>query len=129
MNIPAELLYTKDHEWIKIEGNFGTVGITDYAQSSLGDITFVDLPQSGQVFKQGQVLANIESVKAASDIYTPMSGKIGEVNIALKNNPELINQSPYESAWFVVIELTDLSEQNNLLSPEAYLQLLKEAGK
>ena len=129
MNIPAELLYTKDHEWIKIEGNFGTVGITDYAQSSLGDITFVDLPQSGQVFKQGQVLATIESVKAASDIYTPMSGNIGEVNIALKNNPELINQSPYESAWFVVIELTDLSEQNNLLSPEAYLQLLKEAGK
>ncbi len=120
MNIPEELLYTKEHEWIKIEGNLATVGITDYAQNSLGDITFVELPGVGSKVKQFEKFSTVESVKAASDVYAPISGKIIKINEELINAPENINQSPYEKAWFAVIEIEDVKEKGNLLSSSNY---------
>ena len=120
MNIPEELLYTKEHEWIKIEGNLATVGITDYAQNSLGDITFVELPEVGSKVKQFEKFSTVESVKAASDVYAPISGKIIKINEELINAPENINQSPYEKAWFAVIEIEDIKQKQNLLSSSNY---------
>jgi glycine cleavage system H protein len=120
MNIPENLFYTKEHEWVKIEGKQATIGITDYAQSSLGDITFVELPKAGEEVEQFKTLATVESVKAASDVYASMSGKIIKVNEAILNSPELINQSPYENGWFVVIEIKDEKEKENLMSSADY---------
>ena len=101
MNIPENLLYTKEHEWVKVEGKKAKMGITDYAQSSLGDITFVELPSEDAECTQFKPLATVESVKAASDIYAPMSGKVIEINNEVQNKPELLNQSPYEEGWFL----------------------------
>jgi len=126
MNIPEGLLYTKEHEWVKVEGNQATVGISDYAQSSLGDITFVELPKKGDELEQFKTLATIESVKAASDIYAPLSGKVIEANDDIESSPELINQSPYENGWLVVIELKDESEKANLLSVSDYKSYTEE---
>jgi glycine cleavage system H protein len=127
MNVPATLLYTKEHEWIRIEGKIGTIGITDHAQSALGDITFIELPDAGKSFRQTDALSTIESVKAASDIFAPMSGKVIKVNEDLKKNPEIINQSPYDKGWLVCIEISDEKEKGALLKPEAYSEYLKEA--
>jgi glycine cleavage system H protein len=124
MNIPEDLLYTKEHEWVKIEGDSVTIGITDYAQASLGDITFVELPLVGVSIEKSSVLATIESVKAASDVYTPFAGKISRVNQAIVDNPELVNQSPYEKAWFAVIEIKNLAEKETLLKPSDYEKYL-----
>lgn len=120
MNIPQKFLYTKTHEWVKIEDNKATIGITDYAQSALGDIVFVELPEIGKKIEQFKELGIVESVKSASSIYTPMSGKIIEVNQQIINIPELINKSPYDQAWFVIIEIENIEEKNNLLSNELY---------
>ena len=120
MNIPEGLLYTKEHEWAKIEGNQATVGITDYAQSTLGDITFIELPEVGAEVAQSDALAAVESVKAASDVYAPLSGKVIKVNQLLESSPEIINQSPYEDGWLVVIELKDESEKEKLLDHSSY---------
>lgn len=120
MNIPENLLYTKEHEWVKIEANQATVGISDYAQSSLGDITFVELPKVGDQLEQSKTLATVESVKAASDVYAPLSGKIVKVNEKLLDSPELINQSPYSDGWFTVMEITDEQEKDKLLSSADY---------
>lgn len=125
MNIPDNLIYTKEHEWLKIEGNSGTAGITDYAQSSLGDITFVELPKVGDRVEQFKQFATVESVKAASDVYAPVSGKVVKVNEELLNSPELINQSPYEKGWFAVIEIENEKEKENLLSASDYKKYLK----
>ncbi|MFA5645230.1 MAG: glycine cleavage system protein GcvH [Candidatus Ratteibacteria bacterium] len=125
MNVPKELRYTKEHEWIRIEGGKGTVGITEYAQESLGDITFVELPSLGFEVEGKKKLASIESVKAASDIYAPVSGKVVEINAEIESSPELVNQSPYEKGWVVRIEIRDLSEEQDLLTPEAYEEYLK----
>jgi len=125
MNIPEGLLYTKDHEWVKIEGNLGTIGITDYAQSALGDVTFVELPQVGDELKQFEPFASVESVKAVSDIYAPMSGKVIKLNEQLSTSPELLNQSPYEEGWLVVIEISDEKEKENLMSAAEYKQYLE----
>ena len=120
MNIPEGLFYTKEHEWAKIEGNQVTVGITDYAQSTLGDITFIELPEVGVEVAQSDTLAAVESVKAASDVYAPLSGKVIKVNQLLESSPEIINQSPYEDGWLVVIELKDESEKEKLLDHSSY---------
>lgn len=122
--IRDDLKYTQDHEWILAEGNIGTVGVTDFAQESLGDITFVELPQVGTVFTKGDTFGVVESVKAASDLYLPVSGKVVEVNAALESAPELLNSSPYDDGWLVKIELDEPSQIDELLSPTAYRGLI-----
>jgi glycine cleavage system H protein len=129
MNVPENLLYTKDHEWAKIEGNQAAVGITDYAQHSLGDITFVELPKVGNKTEQFKLLATVESVKAASDVYASFSGKVVKINDALANSPELINQSAYDSGWIAVIEIQDIKEKSNLMTAAAYKTLLEGLAK
>ncbi len=129
MNVPENLLYTKEHEWVKMEGNKATIGITDYAQEALGDITFVELPKEGDNRAQFKELGTIESVKAASSVYAPLSGTIVKVNNELAANPELVNKFPYDKGWFVVIEIANESEKNNLLDKNAYEKHLKEIAK
>ena len=120
MNMPEGFLYTKEHEWAKIEGDQAKVGITDYAQSSLGDITFIELPKEGTEVEQSKGLATVESVKVASDVYAPLSGKITQVNNTVVDAPEVINDSPYEKGWLAVIELKDEKEKEKLMKPEDY---------
>lgn len=120
MNIPRNILYTKDHEWARIEGEIAYVGITDYAVHSLGDITFVELPKIGQVLKQSSSCATVESVKAASDVYAPLSGKVVAVNAQLVINPELINQSAYEQGYFFSMEFSNETEKANLMDAAGY---------
>ena len=112
--------YTKEHEWVKVDGNIATVGISDYAAHQLGDITFVELPAKGKAVKQFEVLCAIESVKAASDIYAPVSGTVLSVNDALNTRPELVNESPEEAAWMATMKMTDPSEVAKLMSREQY---------
>lgn len=125
MNIPDNLLYTKEHEWISIEGNIGRIGITDFAQSQLGDITYVELPQIGKIVKQSEVLASIDSVKAASDIYAPMSGKVIGTNEKLESMPESVNKTPYRDGWMALIEIKDSAEKKNLMDSQRYAEYLK----
>lgn len=125
MNIPDKLFYTKEHEWVRIEGSLATAGITDYAQSSLGDITFVELPKVDTPVEQFKQLATIESVKAASDVYAPVSGRVVRINEQLNESPGIINQSSYKEGWLVVIEIRDEKEKENLLSPQQYGEYLK----
>lgn len=126
MHIPAELKYSCDHEWVRIEGNRAIVGITDYAQSQLGDVVFVEVPEVYVEIVVGAGFSVVESVKAVSDIYAPLSGTIVEVNDALADAPELMNEDPYGKGWLAVIELADQSELDNLLSSAAYEKLLTE---
>ena len=116
----SKMFYTKEHEWVKIDGNIATVGITDYAAHQLGDITFVELPAVGKEVKQFEVLCAIESVKAASDIYAPVSGTVVSVNEELSTRPEIVNESPEEAAWMATMTMTDPSEVANLMSKEQY---------
>lgn len=129
MNIPDNLLYTREHEWVLIEGNRGKIGIADYAQSQLGDITYVELPSMNKEIKQFEMLTSIESVKAASDIYTPMSGKIIQVNAELEKSPEIINKAPYGDGWIAIIEIKNESEKNNLMSSKKYKEYLESIKK
>jgi len=124
-NIPENLKYTKDHEWIRHEAD-GTclVGITDHAQDSLGDVTFVELPAIGESFEVGATFGVVESVKAASDLYFPLSGEITEVNEILEDSPEKVNEDPYGDGWMVRIRPTDSSDSGGLLSPEQYKEIL-----
>lgn len=119
VKVSKGLLYTKEHEWIKIEGNVGVVGIADYAQEHLGDIVYVDLPEAGDEISKGDAFSSVESVKAATDVYLPMSGKIIEVNEALDDEPELLNKDAYAN-WIVKIELSNPSEASELMNDEAY---------
>ena len=128
MNIPKDLKYSSDHEWVRVEGNVAFVGITDFAQSQLGDIVFVDLPAEGRVIKADEVFSVVESVKAVSDIITPVSGKIVQVNPALDGAPELINQDPYGEGWIVAVELADKSELDGLMDDAAYAKVAAEGG-
>jgi glycine cleavage system H protein len=125
MAYPATYRYTREHEWIDIDGKTGKIGITDHAQDSLGDIVFVDLPKTGSAVEQGKVFGTVESVKAVSDLYSPVSGTIVEVNEELATAPEKINQHPYE-AWILKVELTTPAEAEKLLSAEDYEKYVKE---
>jgi glycine cleavage system H protein len=125
MAVEKDLLYTKDHEWVKIEGSQATIGITDYAQHALGDITFVELPSVGAQIKQQEAFTTVESVKAASDIYAPLSGKITKVNEALDEKPEAINNSPYGEGWIAVVEISDESEKKMLIDAPSYEEYIK----
>lgn len=123
--IPENLKFTKEHEWVKIEGNTAVVGITEYAQSSLGDITYVKLPLPGERIKQFQEIGVIESIKAVSSIYSPLSGTVVQVNTELEQKPELVNQSCYSDGWLFKISDFDISELNNLMSTQEYQQYLE----
>jgi glycine cleavage system H protein len=123
-NIPAELKYTKDHEWAKIEGDFATIGITDFAQSALGDVVFVELPEVGKSLNSHQTFGVVESIKSVSDLYSPLSGTVAEMNADLVNSPELCNQSPYENAWMIKLKLSNASELTSLMSAEDYKNFL-----
>ncbi|MCX5716001.1 MAG: glycine cleavage system protein GcvH [Candidatus Omnitrophica bacterium] len=129
MQIPDRLFYTKEHEWVRLEKDVATIGITDYAQGSLGDITFVDVPKAGASAKQFKPLAAIESVKAASDIYAPVSGEIIKANSELTAHPELINSSPYDKGWIAVIRPLDVSEKKNLMNPADYTKYVEGLSK
>ncbi|MEQ1729846.1 MAG: glycine cleavage system protein GcvH [Vicinamibacterales bacterium] len=124
MAYPAGLKYTKDHEWIELSGDQGKVGITDFAQAQLGDVVYLDLPDVGTVLKVGQTFGNIESVKAVSELYAPVSGEVVEVNAALKEKPEAVNSDPHGS-WMVVIKLSDPGEADSLLDVTQYSDLVK----
>lgn len=125
MQFPENLKYTKEHEWVRVENDsIGVVGITDYAQSELGDIVYVELPQIGKQIKQLEPFGTIEAVKAVSDLFSPLSGEVIEVNEKLKDSPDLINKDPYGEGWIIKIRISDLSELNNLLSAEDYKKLI-----
>lgn len=126
MNIPKELRYSEEHEWVKVDGSRVTVGITEFAQHELGDIVFVELPEVGAVLKANEPFGSVESVKTVSELYAPVSGKVVEVNGKLSDSPELVNESPYEGAWMVVVELTDAAELDSLLTAEQYEQMTNQ---
>ena len=123
MNIPEDLQYTKSHEWVRIEGDTATIGITDHAQDELGDVVFVELPDKGANFDAGDSFGTVESVKAVSDLYTPVGGEVVEVNSALEDAPENINEDPYGEGWIVKLRTTD---EADLLSPEEYGKVVEE---
>ena len=120
----AGLLYSKEHEWVKLDGDVATIGITDYAQNSLGDIVYVELPKTGATFKQFDGVGVIESVKAVSDLFTPIGGEVVEVNGALEDDPALVNREPEAAGWLFKLRVSDVTERDNLLSPEKYDELI-----
>lgn len=124
MNTPSELKYTKDHEWVKLEGNVATVGITDFAQSELGDIVFVDVDTVEDDLNEGEVFGSVEAVKTVSDLYLPVSGKVIEFNEELEGEPELVNTDPYGKGWIVKVELSEGADQSELLTAEQYQELI-----
>ncbi|AZI68457.1 glycine cleavage system protein GcvH [Cloacibacterium normanense] len=124
MNTPSELKYTKDHEWVKLEGNVATVGITDFAQSELGDIVFVDVDTVDDDLNAGEVFGSVEAVKTVSDLYLPISGKVIEFNEELEGEPELVNTDPYGKGWIVKVELSEGADQSELLTAEQYQELI-----
>jgi glycine cleavage system H protein len=124
MSFSENLKYTKDHEWIRIEGDFGWIGITEYAQSELGDIVYVELPAVGKNVEQGKSFGTIEAVKAVSDLFAPVSGEVVEVNQEIQNHPELVNKDPYGAGWIAKISITDANQADALLDAAAYKQLI-----
>ena len=124
MDFPENLKYTNDHEWVKVEANKGTIGITEYAQGELGDVVFVDIDPNLSEIKKGESFGTIEAVKTVSDMLAPCSGKVLELNKELNDNPELINNDPYGKGWMIKIEISDLSELNDLLESNAYKNLI-----
>ncbi|MEH7440809.1 glycine cleavage system protein GcvH [Bacillus sp. JJ1122] len=126
MNTPKELRYSEEHEWVKVEGEKVRVGITDFAQSELGDIVFVELPEVGDEISADQPFGSVESVKTVSELYAPVSGKVVEVNEDLNDSPEFVNESPYEKAWMIVVEPSENSEVDKLMTAEQYEEMTKE---
>ncbi len=126
MSIPAELKYTKEHEWVRIDGNVATVGITDYAQGELGDIVFVELPSEGDDVEEGESFGTIEAVKAVSELYSPVTGKVTEINSALEDDPMVINRDCYGDGWMIKVEVSDTSALGELLDAGGYEKLLDE---
>ena len=124
MNIPAELKYTKDHEWIKIDGDIATVGITAFAQSELGDIVYVDVDTLDDTIEQDEVFGSVEAVKTVSDLFMPLSGEVIEFNEGLEDTPENVNTDPYESGWMIKIKLSNPSQIDNLLDADAYKAII-----
>jgi len=126
---PSDYRYTKDHEWIKLDGTVGTIGITEYAQAELGDVVFVELPKAGTQVKSGQSFGTVESVKAVSELFSPVSGEVTETNAALADSPEKINQDPHGAAWLVKVRLADPKEISGLMDAAAYQAYIAEKAK
>jgi glycine cleavage system H protein len=124
MNIPANLKYTKEHEWISIEGNIATVGITDFAQGELGDIVYVDIPSKGKTLAAEEVFGTVEAVKTVSDLFLPLAGTLTEINPLLESEPELVNTDPYGKGWMVKLTVTNVADADKLLTAEAYKALV-----
>ena len=124
MNVPNDLLYTSDHEWVSVEGNVATIGITDFAQSVLGDIVFVEFPELNSTLEKGQSIGSIEAVKTVADLYMPISGTVIAVNENLDKNPEAVNDTPYDDGWMVKIEIAKKDEISDLLAATAYYDLI-----
>ena len=124
MNIPHNLLYTKEHEWIKVDGNTAYVGITDYAQSELGDIVFVELPSENEEFEKNDVFGTIEAVKTLADLFIPVSGRIVEINSKVEDEPELINSQPYDDGWLVKIDISNSDELKDILKADDYKEMI-----
>lgn len=125
MNIPVDLKYTKDHEWIRLEGEAATVGVTDFAQGELGDIVFIEVETVGETLEEGETFGSIEAVKTVSDLFMPVAAEVLEFNEALNSSPELINKDPYGDGWIVKVKVQDVSQLKGLLDPEAYKELIK----
>lgn len=126
MNVPGELKYTKEHEWVKLDGQTATIGITDYAQGELGDVVFVELPDIGSEVSQGDTFGTIEAVKAVSELYSPVNGKVTEVNTALDDDPMVVNRDPYGDGWMMKVEVSDTAQLEQLLAPDGYKELLSQ---
>ncbi|AQQ52682.1 glycine cleavage system protein GcvH [Planococcus lenghuensis] len=124
MSVPTELRYSKEHEWVKAENGTARIGITQFAQEELGDIVFVELPQVGDELTKNEPFGSVESVKTVSELYAPVSGKVVEVNSGLEDSPEQVNESPYEQAWMVVVELSDETELEELMDSDAYNEMI-----
>lgn len=124
MNVPESLKYTEDHEWIKIEGDTATVGITDFAQSELGDIVYVEIETQGEEIEKGEVFGTVEAVKTVSDLFMPISGEVIEVNEVLEDAPETVNEDPYEKGWMIKIKMSNADEANDLLSADQYKDVI-----
>jgi glycine cleavage system H protein len=124
MNFPDNLRYTKDHEWVKLEGNTATVGITEFAQSELGDIVYVDIDSVGKSFDAEAVFGTVEAVKTVSDLFLPLAGTINQVNPALANQPELVNTDPYDKGWMIKMTVSDVAHYETLMTSEAYQRLI-----
>jgi glycine cleavage system H protein len=124
MNIPSDLKYTKDHEWVRLDGEIAIIGITDFAQGELGDIVFIDIDSEGDTLKKEEVFGSVEAVKTVSDLYVPLDCEIIEVNPLLDENPELVNEDPYQKGWMVKAKITDLNSENDLLTADQYSELV-----
>lgn len=124
MNIPADLKYTKDHEWVRVEGEMATIGITDFAQGELGDIVYVEVETEGETLDQEEVFGTVEAVKTVSDLFMPISGEVVSFNEELEANPEAVNSDPYGDGWMIKVQLSDASELDSLLSADAYKELV-----
>lgn len=124
MNIPAELKYTKEHEWIRVEGEVAYVGITDYAQNELGEIVYIEIETIGETLAEGDVFGTVEAVKTVSELFMPVSGEVLELNSALENEPELVNNDPYGAGWMVKLAIADVAQLDNLLSADDYAALV-----
>ena len=129
MNFPANLCYTKDHEWVKLEGNVATIGITDYAQKALGDIVYIDLPEVDMDFVINSEIGEIESTKATSSIIAPLTGRVIEVNEDLSESPEIINEDPYGKGWIAILEIDDISELDDMMDSSEYEKYVEEEAK
>lgn len=126
MAVPEELKYSKEHEWVKVEGDTVTIGITEYAQGELGDIVFVELPETEDDIEESESFGSVESVKTVSELYAPVSGSVVEINEELEDSPEFVNESPYEKAWIVKVKLNDESQLDDLLSADQYKEMIGE---
>lgn len=124
MNIPSELKYTKDHEWVRVEGDVAVVGVTDFAQSELGDIVYVEIETEGETLDKEEVFGSVEAVKTVSDLFMPVSGEVIEFNAELESSPETVNSDPYGDGWMVKVKLSDVSELDDLLDADAYTALV-----
>ncbi len=127
-NIPENLRYSKDHEWVKVDGNVATIGITDYAQHALGDVVYVDLPRVGDKLDSHQAFGSVESVKAVSEVFTPIAGEITEVNESLNDTPEDVNNNPYDAAWMIKVKMENPNEADAMLSAEEYEEFLSQVS-
>ena len=125
MNIPTQIKYTKDHEWVKIDGEIATIGITDFAQQELGDIVYVEIESIGEILDAEEVFGTVEAVKTVSDLFMPLSGEVLEFNAALEDTPESVNDDPYKSGWMIKVKIEDPSQISDLLDFDAYKQLIK----